>query len=198
MPEFSLLSLGDIWLVLCALGGYQLFLQVSRQTRKLYPEGFVRTLQHLTGIPALGSLVLFLLDPDSLGFAFTPMPIHSHGTGLVLFNIAALVIAWSHITLGHHWSAELETHSEHKLIDTGPYALVRHPLYSSYLVLTIGFFFATANWFVSIFMFAYFLSVAARAQKEEEMLSVRLGLAYGTYCKRTPRFVPSLTRRQNQ
>jgi len=190
MPVFSITTLADIWLVLCTLGGYQLLLVINTKRRNLYPEGFVKTLQNLIGIPALGSLALFLIDPDELSFAFVHLPPYFHAVGLLLFNGAALFIVWSHVALGRFWSAELETLPEHRVIRTGPYALVRHPLYSSYLVLAVGFFFATADWLVGALMLAYSLSVAARARTEEEMLIDRLGPAYSDYCEKTPRFLP--------
>lgn len=190
MLDYSILKLVNIWLVLGAIGGYQLFLQMSRSRRQLYPEGFVRMLQYLTGIPALGSLFLFLVDPDELSFVYIHLPVAVHVFGLALFNIAAAVVLWSHIVLGRHWSGELETLAEHQLVHSGPYAFVRHPLYSSYLVLTVGFFLATTNCIVGALMMAYFVTIAARAEKEEEMLAARLGPVYSAYCSRTPRFVP--------
>ncbi len=190
MPDFSFLKLADIWLVLCALGGFQLLLQLNVTGRKLYPEGFVKTLQYLAGIPALGSLALFLVDPDELSFVFLRLAPDVHALGLTLFNGAALLILWSHIALGRFWSTELETLPDHRVIHSGPYALVRHPLYSSYLLLTVGFFLATANWLVGALMLSYFATVAARAEKEEEMLISRLGAPYSAYCSRTPRFFP--------
>ena len=106
----------------------------------------------------------------------------------------ALVILWCHITLGQFWSGELETLPEHRLIRSGPYTFVRHPLYSSYLVLTAAFFLATANWFVGALMLTYFIAVTMRAKKEEEMLRGRLGSVYTAYCERTPQFLPLLLR----
>jgi protein-S-isoprenylcysteine O-methyltransferase Ste14 len=195
MPDFSFLTLADIWLVLGGLAGYQLFLQRNAKRRQRYPEGFVKTLQYLTGIPALGSLVLFLADPDQLSFVFIDLPQPVNAAGLVLFNAAAALIFWSHVALGKFWSGELETLSEHRVIESGPYAFVRHPLYSAYLVLTVGFFLATDNWLVGSLMLAYFVAVAARAAKEEEMLVARLGDAYSAYRERTPRFLPFARKR---
>jgi protein-S-isoprenylcysteine O-methyltransferase Ste14 len=190
MADFSFLTLADIWLVLGTLAGYQLHLQLNIKSRQRYPEGFVKTLQYLSGIPALGSLILFLVDPDEVSFVFITLPLVVNAIGLMLFNGAALVILWSHIELGRFWSDQLETLPEHRVIQSGPYAYVRHPLYSSYLILTIGFFLATANWLVGALMLVYFLAVAARAWKEEAMLVTRLGSAYQAYREKTPRFFP--------
>ena len=47
-------------------------------------------------------------------------------------------------------------------------------------------------------MFAYFLTVTARARKEEEMLMARLGPAYEAYREKTPRFVPCVRKRSRR
>jgi protein-S-isoprenylcysteine O-methyltransferase Ste14 len=195
MPDLSPITLAEIWLVLSTLGGFQLLLQLNIKGRERYPEGFVRALQYMTGIPALGALALFLIDPDELSFVFVGLPHGVSVVGLALFDGAALMILWCHITLGRFWSGELETLPEHRLVRSGPYAFVRHPLYSSYLVLTVGLFLATANWFVGALMLIYFLAVTRRASKEEEMLVGRLGPVYAAYCETTPRFLPFPPRR---
>ncbi len=74
MPQLSPLTLAEIWLVLGTLGGCQLALQPKIRGRERYPEGFVKTLQYMTGVPALAALASFLLDPDELGFVFVRLP----------------------------------------------------------------------------------------------------------------------------
>lgn len=194
MTDLSIISLADVWLVFGALGGYQLYLQHKSVNRERYCEGFIKRLQYLLGVPALGSLFVFLADPDQLSFVFIELPRGAETAGIVLFNGAALIILWSHLVLGRHWSGDLETLSDHRLVNSGPYSLVRHPLYSSYLFLTAGFLLMTENWLVSTMMFVYFLAVAARARTEEEMLATRIGAEYRAYCARTPRFLPSVGR----
>jgi protein-S-isoprenylcysteine O-methyltransferase Ste14 len=195
MPDFSLTTLAEIWLVLGTLGGCQLLFQLSIRKRKRYPEGFAKVLQYLTGVPALGALALFLFDPDELSFVFVHLPHDVSMAGQALFDGAAVMILWCHVTLGRHWSGELETLPEHHLVDSGPYAFVRHPLYASYLVLALGFFLATADWLVGGLMLLYFLAVTTRAAKEEEMLRTRLGAVYVAYCEKTPRYLPFSSRR---
>ena len=80
--------------------------------------------------------MFFLVDTDQVSFVFVRLPLYLNVVGLVLFNSAAVVILWSHVVLGRFWSAELETLPDHQIVRSGPYAVVRHPLYSSYVVLT--------------------------------------------------------------
>ena len=178
-----------MWLVLATLGFYQLYLQWKLKNGQRFPEGIIKNIQFLVGIPALVFLGVYLFDPDELGFVFIHMPLVLRLVGVCLFNGAATLIFWSHITLGNFWSGDLETKPGHRVIDTGPYQFVRHPLYTSYLVMALGLLLMTGNWLVGNTLFLYFATVAARSWKEEEMLLERLGLSYAEYMKRTNRFL---------
>lgn len=189
--EISLAMQLNMLAVLILLGGVQLYLQGTTERRNRYPEGFVRYLQYVLGVPALVNLVLFSLDPDIWTNVFVSVSGRLAFAGVVIFNIAAAVILWAHVTLRRAWSAELETRADHRLVETGPYRWIRHPLYSSYLLMTAGLFLMTGNWLVGTTMCAYFLAIAARAWKEEEMLIERLDGIYLDYMAQTNRFVPS-------
>lgn len=190
---FHTVEIVNIWIVFLAISSYQLYLQFRSENRRPYSEGFPKTLQMLTGIPALAALGAFLLDPDLP----SPIPFSLMGdidfAGLVLFNIAAMFILWAHLTLGDCWSGDLETKSDHQLIDRGLYRFVRHPLYSSYLVLALGLYLLSDNVWVGATMLIYFLSVASRTWKEEAMMVERLGADYVAYRNSTGRFIPKLS-----
>ncbi len=87
MPEFSPVTLAEIWLVLGTLGCCQLVLQLKIKGRERYPEGFVKMLQYLTGVPALAALALFLTDPDELSFAFIHLSHDVAIAGRLLFGV---------------------------------------------------------------------------------------------------------------
>ena len=179
----------NIWIVLVLLGIYQLYLQIHLKKGLRFYEGIIKNLQFLIGIPALTLLGVYLFDPDEIGFVFVHIPNVTRIAGLLLFNGSGLIILWAHITLGTFWSGDLETKPGHVVVDTGPYRYVRHPLYTSYLTMTLGLFLMTGNWLVGSTMFLYFVAVAARSWKEEEMLLERLGMSYKEYMSRTHRFI---------
>jgi protein-S-isoprenylcysteine O-methyltransferase Ste14 len=184
---------GDVWLVLGAIGAYQLYLQLRTQNGERQPEGMPKVLQYVTGMPALVILAWFVFDPDIA--EFVQMPAHRlfNIFGLVLFNVAGILILLSHLSLGRLWSGDLETKADHVLVDTGPYQWVRHPLYSSYFLLAFGLFALSGNWLIGFSLLVYFLTVAIRTPLEEAMLVNRLGERYVAYQRRTGRFLPRLT-----
>jgi protein-S-isoprenylcysteine O-methyltransferase Ste14 len=79
---------------------------------------------------------------------------------------------------------------KHHLVTSGPYARMRHPIYSAYIIFMTSIALATANWFfigllgVSIVVFAF------RIPKEEQMLIEVFGEEYKTYMQRTGGLFP--------
>jgi protein-S-isoprenylcysteine O-methyltransferase Ste14 len=182
----------DVWLIFVSIGVFQLYLQFGSYGRSRYHEGLPKVLQLLTGIPALLVLVAFLFDPDlPVAQPMSRVAVVDFG-GLVLFNIAGLLVLWSHVSLGDCWSGDLETKTDHNLVEAGPYRWIRHPLYSSYILLTCGLFLLSDNWWVGAAMLLYFLSVASRVATEEAMMVQRVGAAYIAYQQRTGRFIPRM------
>ena len=50
----------------------------------------------------------------------------------------AAFTVWARITLGRNWSAEVTFKQDHELIESGPYALARHPIYTGLIVMALG------------------------------------------------------------
>jgi protein-S-isoprenylcysteine O-methyltransferase Ste14 len=98
---------------------------------------------------------------------------------------------WARLTIGKLWSSGVTRKAEHRVVDTGPYGLVRHPIYSG-LILSA---FATACvpltpmtlTGAALISFGFFL----KARLEEQFLRAELGPgAYGAYARRVPMLVP--------
>lgn len=74
------------------------------------------------------------------------------------------------------------------VVESGPYAIVRHPQYVGYMLLNAGFVFLTQAWPVALFGLPAIGFLAAVAVEEEGMLAQRFGEAYEEYRRRVPRF----------
>jgi protein-S-isoprenylcysteine O-methyltransferase Ste14 len=112
----------------------------------------------------------------------------------VVFNIAGLVfLVWIHRALGQHWSMMLKLGEEHKLVTTGPYARIRHPMYTFFYILVISTALISANLFVGVFgIAAWTLLYVVRINDEEAMLLEEFGDEYKEYMERTGRLLPKL------
>ncbi|CCM77464.1 protein-S-isoprenylcysteine O-methyltransferase [Rhizobium mesoamericanum] len=111
--------------------------------------------------------------------------------GAILFCMAMWVFRRTHKTLGRNWSISLQIREKHELISHGPYALVRHPMYTSFLLMALGQAFLLANWVVGLagvigFAVLFFL----RVDKEERMMLEIFGPEYRAYMDRTKRIIP--------
>jgi hypothetical protein len=101
---------------------------------------------------------------------------------------------WARIHLGRFWSNAITHKEDHRIIDTGPYGMVRHPIYTGLILAILATGVAVAT--VSSLLGALFIAFGEwqKARMEEGFLSVELGTeAYGLYRRRVPMIVPFLT-----
>ncbi|MFA5309956.1 MAG: isoprenylcysteine carboxylmethyltransferase family protein [Dehalococcoidales bacterium] len=91
--------------------------------------------------------------------------------GVIMCTAGIIFSAWSRITLGKNWSGRVMVQQEHALVKTGPYGIVRHPMYAGFLFALFG----TALVLADIFGFswsvlsAFFMVVKSR--QEDKLLA---------------------------
>jgi protein-S-isoprenylcysteine O-methyltransferase Ste14 len=111
--------------------------------------------------------------------------------GALVYASALWIFRLSHKTLGKNWSISLDIREKHRLITSGPYHLIRHPMYTSFLLMAVGQAFLLPNWLVAL---AGFLGVALlislRLEKEESMMIEVFDNDYRSYMRRTKRIIP--------
>lgn len=119
---------------------------------------------------------------------------HGGGIALALLTLAGLSFTWwARIHLGRLWSGTITRKQGHRVIDTGPYALVRHPIYSGLIFALFATAIAQAriSGLIGAVLIAFGLWVKARI--EERFLTAELGAdAYGAYRRRVPMLVPGI------
>ncbi|MDO6413426.1 isoprenylcysteine carboxylmethyltransferase family protein [Sphingomonas sp. BIUV-7] len=116
----------------------------------------------------------------------------SLGWLLALLALGGMILAiWSRLTLGKLWSAAVTRKEGHRIIDSGPYALVRHPIYTALLMgsAAIGLGKGTPTALAGFALMILGYSIKARL--EERFLAEELGAgAYAAYRRRVPMLVP--------
>ena len=113
--------------------------------------------------------------------------------GALLFCVAMWVFRRTHKQLGRNWSITLEIRQRHELICAGPYSLVRHPMYTSFLLMGLSQALMLSNWVAGLagpigFIILFFL----RVDKEERMMLEVFGPQYRAYMAKTKRIIPYL------
>jgi protein-S-isoprenylcysteine O-methyltransferase Ste14 len=114
--------------------------------------------------------------------------------GAVLALTGALFAAWAKARLGRHFSPQLGVQQDHELVTTGPYAVVRHPIYLGLLDFIIGsalFFNDVALLGVALLFVLYF---TAQSRIEERMFERHFGPAWLAYRESTPALFPRIFR----
>ena len=137
-------------------------------------------------------IALFLWAPLWMSWADLVFPFWLHWTGAGLIVCSIPLMAWVHRTIGKHYSYALETKTEQKLMTSGPYSRVRHPLYSVHNLFNLGMVFLTAYIPLIIFAIIGVPLTYARMQSEEKMMVKEFGAEYEEYIERTGRIFPKL------
>jgi protein-S-isoprenylcysteine O-methyltransferase Ste14 len=115
------------------------------------------------------------------------------GALLVLASLALHI--WSRRHLQHFYAERVEVQPEHRVINTGPYALMRHPVITSFFGISTGLFLINPA-LTTLAALLYTVWDFTRAAKQEEDLLSRTLPGYSEYARQTPRFVPRLWRSQ--
>jgi len=111
--------------------------------------------------------------------------------GCTLFALGLALRWYSIIYLGRFFTVNVAIHSRHEIIDTGPYARIRHPSYAGALLAFLGLGLSLANWAsLALVVLPIFLAFSRRIVIEETALASALGSPYITYMRRTKRLVP--------
>jgi protein-S-isoprenylcysteine O-methyltransferase Ste14 len=120
-----------------------------------------------------------------------------HLVGFATYILAAVLVAaglgfaiWARYHLGRNWSGVITVKEDHTLVGTGPYALVRHPIYTGLLVAIIGSAIARADLAALLAIACASFSIIRRVDIEERWMSETFGEAYARYRLETPALVP--------
>ena len=110
------------------------------------------------------------------------------------FWVAAFVAAagmlftvWARVHLGGNWSGIVTIKHDHELIASGPYAIVRHPIYTGLLVAFIGSAMARGEWRGVLAVLIAWVALWRKLRLEERWMAERFGQQYEAYCRRGTR-----------
>jgi protein-S-isoprenylcysteine O-methyltransferase Ste14 len=111
------------------------------------------------------------------------------GTTLVVLGIALAVCA--RVTLGRNWGAPMSQRQDPELVTGGPYAYVRHPIYSGIILAMIGSAIGhNVAWALPLVLFSGYFIYSGR--REEELMCALFPESYPAYMRRTYMVVPYL------
>lgn len=111
------------------------------------------------------------------------------GVGLCALGIGVAI--WARFYLGRNWGMPMSRKADPELVTSGPYAYVRHPIYTGMLLAMLGSAICeSALWWVPLVLFGlYFLY---SAQREEKLMREQFPRQYPAYMERTKMLIPFL------
>ena len=163
----------------------------AKATQRVEPAG-----------PRILRILVFLVVIVLLSANRIPMPwlyrqlwpsgVWSFSIGAVVTVAGLLFAVWARQHLGGNWSRAVTIKQDHELITTGPYAKVRHPIYTGILTGFLGTAIALSQVRGVIGFVLVFLVLWAKLRMEEKWMRSQFGEAYVTYAHKTAALAPYL------
>jgi protein-S-isoprenylcysteine O-methyltransferase Ste14 len=143
-----------------------------------------------TGMCLVPAIYVTTGRPEFADYQFRPA---LSWTGMALFACSLWLFHRSHKDLGRNWSVTLEIRDRHRLVISGVYRHVRHPMYSAFWLWALAQALLLPNWIAGPsgivgFGILFFLRVGP----EEELMIATFGDDYRDYMGRTWRILPGI------
>ena len=119
--------------------------------------------------------------PDSFAFLIAGIAIQAGGTALAF---------WARRHLGSNWSAEVSAKVGHQLIRSGPYRILRHPIYTGVFAIHSGMALASGEWHAIVGMALLVAAYARKIQLEERIIDRTFGGEYDVYRQHSWALIP--------
>ena len=173
-----------------ALYWWLLSRDVKRETQR---EPVASRLAHV--LPLILSALLLWSDRMPvwlLGDRFLPRAEWTFVVGALLTAAGLLFSVWARVHIGRNWSGIVTIKENHELVTSGPYAIVRHPIYTGLLLGFIGSALARGEWRGVLAVAIVLVALWRKLRVEEQFMRQQFGDAYREYASRVPALVPRI------
>lgn len=125
-----------------------------------------------------------------LGTRFLPRDVSLQDLGIGLTYAGVGLAIWARYCIGQYWSGRVVLKVDHRLIQSGPYAYVRHPIYTGLLLALAGSTLYVGEWRCVVGLLICLVELSRKAGKEEKLLTSEFGDGYQQYRQRTGFLIP--------
>ncbi len=172
---------------------FHIYWQIGSHNVKLSEQTEPRRTFILRSVLLLAAVALLVFYGIPLGFfdrEIFPYPSICWWAGAVI-TIAGLIFSgWARQRLGRNWSVVVSIKTNHELVTDGPYAMVRHPLYTGLLLGFLGSVIALDKWRGMLSFILVFAIFWNKLRLEEKWMLAHFGSEYEKYSKCVARLVP--------
>jgi protein-S-isoprenylcysteine O-methyltransferase Ste14 len=110
--------------------------------------------------------------------------------GLALDLLGVLFAIWARLTIGRNWSNIMALKEKHELVQTGPYSIVRHPIYTGMLLAVLGTAMTTGSLASYLGFICMLIGLLIRIQSEDRLMARQFPETHPAYRQRTRKLVP--------
>lgn len=148
----------------------------------------------VVALPLFGGVIAYVADPRAMAWASLPLPEWLRWVGVAAGVLVVPAAHWVLTNLGANVSETVLVKPQHRLVTSGPYRWVRHPLYTDGITLFVSIGLMAANWFILLWgLVAAFGIRLVVIPREEAELEARFAEDYRRYRRSTGALAPSLS-----
>jgi protein-S-isoprenylcysteine O-methyltransferase Ste14 len=175
------------WILLALYWLFSAFGVKRAAKREASGERFVHIL-----FMAAGYILLFNSDSrfGVLNERFIPENVSIEWLGAAITLGGVLFAVWARRSIGKFWSAAVTIKEDHKLIRSGPYAHIRHPIYTGLLTAVAGTAVEIGRYRALLALVIFLIGFARKAKKEEVFLAQQFGESFEEHKRHTGFFLP--------
>jgi protein-S-isoprenylcysteine O-methyltransferase Ste14 len=144
-------------------------------------------------LPLIGAGLLLgapVTHAGVLGARFVPQGVAVFVAGVALLALGLGFAVWARVYLGGNWSSVVAIKQDHALITSGPYRVVRHPIYTGLLAAFLGHAIALGEWRGLLAVLLACAALWRKAQREERWLVAAFGAEYAAYQATVAALIP--------
>jgi protein-S-isoprenylcysteine O-methyltransferase Ste14 len=138
----------------------------------------------------LGYILLVAAWVHPFGMVVIPHTVIAEYLGVAICAVGLFAAIWSRKTLGGDWSRDVELKQGHTLVERGPYRFVRHPIYTSHLLMGLGTAIASGLLVAFVGLLLFFIGFWIKLKQEESLLLSYFPDEYPAYKARVKALVP--------
>ena len=162
-------------------------------TLKKREEGTASKVAGLLGLLGFISVLAYAINPKWIAFADLALPVWLRWAGVGIALAGFALLQWAQVTLANSWSDTPRMLKEQSLITSGPYRLIRHPIYTAFILILSSTLFISSNWLIGLgWSGMTILETVSRIGFEESLMIEYFGDQYRDYMKKTGLLLPKV------
>jgi protein-S-isoprenylcysteine O-methyltransferase Ste14 len=187
LRSFYVVPFAALW-----LGWFAYWLVAARNVKATRRREPITTFLLNRVFVIIGVLLLLVphLPPHWLEESFVAPGLVPYAVGIVVTVAGLAFSVWARVYLGRNWSATVTIKQDHELVRSGPYALVRHPIYSGILLALLGTAVAIGEWRGLLALAAITIGFVIKMQAEERFMDENFGEQYARYQREVAALIP--------